>query len=513
VRVADLLAVPELRLRLLAGRDNLHREISSVYTTDLPDPRQFLTGGELVLTSTLWHRSPADSARFVTALAEGAVAGLVAGSLMLGDVPIDLVDWCERAGLPLLAAANDVSYTIISTAVTDRLADERRLPESTPFSSARRLAATALGRDGPAALLAALRRETGVECFVLSPAARVAAATDAPAAGLLPRVWRVAVESIAEPGLAALPDGTVVSVYPTSTADRPGSGWLVCRADSRKWAVRTARAVEEVANLLGLASAQAIDRCRARSDVAARLLALVDGHPPVPAEVAAGMRAAGMLPDLPTAVLVARATGPLRASRLLSLMLAEVLGPDSVCTEPGPDGAVVALVPRPDRTDGPVATMLRDTLGWLAESTLPGRLAIGVGAAAGGADRFPEALEEARQLCRLAEVNTAGLAVVTRADIESHALLLAHVPADVRRLFRLRVLGPVLDYDDQHSTDLLGTLEAFLDTGGSWKASAARLHVHVNTLRYRVEQIARLTGRDLATSTDRVDFFIALRYC
>jgi hypothetical protein len=74
VRVADLLDRADLRLRLLTGGGCLDREIHSVYTTDLPDPRRFLTGGELVLTSTLWHRGGDDSARFVTALVEGKAA-------------------------------------------------------------------------------------------------------------------------------------------------------------------------------------------------------------------------------------------------------------------------------------------------------------------------------------------------------------------------------------------------------------------------------------------------------
>jgi DNA-binding PucR family transcriptional regulator len=37
------------------------------------------------------------------------------------------------------------------------------------------------------------------------------------------------------------------------------------------------------------------------------------------------------------------------------------------------------------------------------------------------------------------------------------------------------------------------------------------MHVHVNTVRYRIRRVEDLTGRDLSTMTDRVDFFLALR--
>jgi len=35
--------------------------------------------------------------------------------------------------------------------------------------------------------------------------------------------------------------------------------------------------------------------------------------------------------------------------------------------------------------------------------------------------------------------------------------------------------------------------------------------VHVNTVRYRIERVERLTGRDLGRLEDRVDVFLALR--
>jgi DNA-binding PucR family transcriptional regulator len=44
-----------------------------------------------------------------------------------------------------------------------------------------------------------------------------------------------------------------------------------------------------------------------------------------------------------------------------------------------------------------------------------------------------------------------------------------------------------------------------------WNRCAAQLHVHVNTLRYRIRRIEQLTGRDLGTLENRVDLFLALR--
>ena len=45
----------------------------------------------------------------------------------------------------------------------------------------------------------------------------------------------------------------------------------------------------------------------------------------------------------------------------------------------------------------------------------------------------------------------------------------------------------------------------------SWNACAAKMYVHVNTVRYRIRRIEELTGRDLSCLDDQVNFFLALR--
>jgi DNA-binding PucR family transcriptional regulator len=92
-----------------------------------------------------------------------------------------------------------------------------------------------------------------------------------------------------------------------------------------------------------------------------------------------------------------------------------------------------------------------------------------------------------------------------------HEQLLASVPAPVLRSVSQRLLGPLREYDARHNAELLPTLKAFLACDGSWSACAARMYVHVNTVRYRIGRIEALTGSDLSALADRVDFFLALR--
>jgi purine catabolism regulator len=74
-----------------------------------------------------------------------------------------------------------------------------------------------------------------------------------------------------------------------------------------------------------------------------------------------------------------------------------------------------------------------------------------------------------------------------------------------------RVLGPVLEYDDAHGTHLTDSLRAFLEENRSWQRAAARLHVHKQTLVYRMRRVEELTGLSLSDTAAVADLWLALQ--
>ncbi|WP_018658160.1 PucR family transcriptional regulator ligand-binding domain-containing protein [Actinomadura flavalba] len=120
MKTADLLADPDLRLRPLACADALDRPVRQVFVTDLPDPSRYLDGGELVLTGLMWRRGPYDSVPFVAALAARRVAALAAGEAA-APVPGDLVEACERYGVPLVAVPAETTLSRVMAIVVRRL--------------------------------------------------------------------------------------------------------------------------------------------------------------------------------------------------------------------------------------------------------------------------------------------------------------------------------------------------------------------------------------------------------
>jgi sugar diacid utilization regulator/putative methionine-R-sulfoxide reductase with GAF domain len=73
------------------------------------------------------------------------------------------------------------------------------------------------------------------------------------------------------------------------------------------------------------------------------------------------------------------------------------------------------------------------------------------------------------------------------------------------------VLGAILDYDREHSTHLLETLDAYLAENLNLGRTARRLYCHPKTVRYRLDRARDLTGRDLTLQRDCFDIQLALR--
>lgn len=122
-------------------------------------------------------------------------------------------------------------------------------------------------------------------------------------------------------------------------------------------------------------------------------------------------------------------------------------------------------------------------------------------------------LEEAAEAKRAARVaciaSGHGAAGVLAYDDDPLAILLASVPDQAAHLSR-SLLGPVLDLPPEDSALLLDTARGWLAERGSTSTAARILHVHRNTVRYRLRRLEELTGLDLADPADTARLQIAL---
>jgi purine catabolism regulator len=121
---------------------------------------------------------------------------------------------------------------------------------------------------------------------------------------------------------------------------------------------------------------------------------------------------------------------------------------------------------------------------------------------------------EARALGGEARVNGNGKApspVATHRDLGSFQLLLSLQDSDALRLFCDALLGPIEQGEGHYGGELMRSLEAFIEANGQWESAARKLYCHRHTLRYRIRKVEELTGRDLGSARDRIEFWLALR--
>ncbi len=89
-------------------------------------------------------------------------------------------------------------------------------------------------------------------------------------------------------------------------------------------------------------------------------------------------------------------------------------------------------------------------------------------------------------------------------------LLLARSPR-LAEVAHQRALGPLEVYAERRGADLIDTLEAFVESDLDRRATAERLHVHPNTLDYRLGRVQELTGLDLSRADDLTLATLALK--
>ena len=101
--------------------------------------------------------------------------------------------------------------------------------------------------------------------------------------------------------------------------------------------------------------------------------------------------------------------------------------------------------------------------------------------------------------------------VASYRDMGASQLLLNLQDDEALALYCQSVLGPLEDDSGEYGEELIRSLEAFIEQNGQWEKAARQLFCHRHTLRYRIRRVEELTGRDLGTARDRIEFWLALR--
>lgn len=486
LQVQDLVDQPDLRLTILAGDAGLGRPVTWAHASDLPQPWEWLAGRELLMKNgrTLPHTASGQ-----IALLEG-LHGAEVSALVIGadpQTPVLSARARRRADelhLPVLEVPYSMSFLVLSRTVADASSED----QARRLARAERIYATiqvAVLRPDPGAFLRRLGGELGHRVHVLDAVTGDPVLRDPDDRPPDPRLVEHVRETLAArsgrlPAVIRLPDqGQRSAVLVEVPAEQP-TVLVAERSDGRSFDVSmlhhaaTAAAVE-----VTHASLRADFDAQVRSAV---LLRALDGR-------AAATELADTAPDLDSACLLAVAgdTSP-EAMRRVGSALRRL-------------GVVHLLA----RRGAHLWVLCSATQAELVIKSAGDGTAVGTSGPVGSPTRLPQAAREAAWAAEVAARKGGGAArygepgpLPGLGDLEEARALVS------------RVLGPLVDYDAQHGTELAASLRTFLRSRRSWSQTAAALHLHRQTVVYRMRRVGELTGRDLTETGDLAELWLAV---
>jgi purine catabolism regulator len=465
ISLAMLLSVQSLRLSKAGlAETTWHHDINWVAVTELEDPQRFLNGGELVLTTGMRLRSAPEQRRFVRQVQRAGAVGIGFGTgLTHEDVPPALLAEANRWGLPVV-----------------------RVPYETPFIAIGKLVADAQSADHVAKL------ERLIAGHQILPRALL---TGGGLTQLLKHLGGMLRTDIALTQFTALlynstselPSAHTWASYPIPTGRRDACTlWVRLPFDD-------SGIIGYAQNLISVELNNMVKQRQAQRALCGQVLEDVIHGALETSEAQRRLAGVGVNSTRRNVVLLAVSAAHHKA--LVSTSVPQVLE-NAVAAVVGQDLVVVV------HDDGGAAPALaRQLSSHLAEAGIHATIGIG------GAYTKPNGLRWSYFEAR--DAASHGLPVNEPERLSLTSLLLASEDVPLADMAN-DALSPLRTFDAAHVSELMTTLESYLNHNGSVAAVAEALTLHRNTVRYRLAQITELTGYDPSLTADRVQLWLAL---
>ncbi|MBK6012893.1 PucR family transcriptional regulator [Streptomyces sp. MBT53] len=467
--VEDLLAFPALQLSVKAGRDGLGRSVSWAHASELTDPTPWLLGAEVIMTTGLAvPRTAAGQRAYLERLDDAGVSALaLSAQLHMPPLHEAFFRAAEERGFPVLEVPLAVPFIAISQEVAASVQEDaghRLGAQLQVFGALRWLVAEDL--DTPT-LLRRLEDLSGYDVYLCTPQGRP----------LLPGV--------------PVPDPAVLPASVDAPPTVPGGFVLPVPAPGGPAGFLVAYE-RQGAQPAGLAVAQHI------ATVAALRLAMVRNE---------------------------RETLRREGAETLAELLQEVLDPEAArrrLARHAIDGDTVLVVVR-HTTDEALLRCLEDhphlllTRGEDRYVLGAPELTVAIGELPGVASGMSRpflpgaALRVAQReaLWAVSKAVESGRPVVRYGD-DATGRWLPDDPAVLTALVE-HVLGEVLRYDEAHDSQLLVSARTWMERDRRTDTAAAALHIHPNTLAYRLRRFGTLTDRDLTSTGALAEVWLAIQ--
>ncbi len=173
--------------------------------------------------------------------------------------------------------------------------------------------------------------------------------------------------------------------------------------------------------------------------------------------------------------------------------------------------SVLLLVPVPDGTDIQKGVLFGKKIQAALHTSLSDlTVSIGIGRAVSNYLDLPQSYQDAQVALYTSTSSQGQGRVIAYAELGILPLLLQSRSQANLVAFMHRYLDPLLAYDAQKESELVSTLRAYLANNAHMQRTAKDCHIHINTLKYRMQRIEDILGSDLSDGNTRFNLQLAL---
>ena len=521
MQIRDLLELPLIRAagaRVVAGEESLGRDVRWVHTGEIADIASFLSGGEVLLTAATGLSDDVRSRRrYVRELVEVGIAALIVElGRSITRIPPEMIEEADRGNLVLVTLDREVPFIEVTYFVHTQLVSAAHSALVRAIEIDHALSRLILDGAPLVAVLETLADLVRNPVILEDTAHRVVAFGRASgAAAPILRSWQTHARS-AHPGA---PDSSVHDA-PTE----PPCAWVEITLRGEAWGrlhlLALDHPLDDVARLaLGRAATSIAllllaERERYLSETAESALiravsspADFNGDEFIDRAVALGVALDGELVLLATGPSPGAAEDASRALPELAQAMRAAFAAESWPVVVGTIDDVVAAVGSADVAGGYEQRAVEVARRVSADLAAPAHFGVSRRC---GAAALPRAFHEARTAHRLSRREQAST-VQLYDRLALHRLLAPLVSGPGLATFVEGELGDLIAYDAGHSSDLVRTLDAFLQANGNKEAMAGLLHLRRRSVYYRLERIEQVLGASLDEPDRRARLYVAMR--
>lgn len=533
ITVAEALKIGGLRRgRLVAGARNAGNIIQHIDTMEVPDIRPWLRKNELLVTTAYAIKDDIPAlARLIEALAEVKAAGLVIKpARFIGELPEAVVKVADELGVPLIEIPADIPFIEITHPLMKAILSRQARYLEYSETVHRALLRVELEGQGYSSIAATLSSLLDASILVYDSDFNVVAAAGDPE--VVPTAeQRLFLSKLNGQGRTRIGDSSWEYCCQPVRVKRKVLGYIAVSEKNKQLNDMELTALEHACTTVALeiAKQQAVLEASKRLEMDF-FDDLLDGSVQVEEVAERRARALGWPVGRPFYVIVAhlddfeeksvRAEGEHFAQTVKQRMVRAAEQAIALQLGPGHEQAsavlmrgdsLVCLVPATEGSTQKGVSAARAVQRAIAGVDSKLTVSAGVSGVCKKITKVPSAYREARSAASISRALYGGGGLAHINDVALYALLLESVERPLLDSFCKRVLGPLLEYQEETAVPLIETLETLISCNGSRLKTARKLFIHRNTLAYRLRKAEELLGKGLADSEHLLTLSVALK--